>query len=346
MNQNIHREISGRGSIPFACFMELALQSYYENQKGIGRSGDFYTSVSVGPVFAELLALQFAEWTANLAQIQIVETGAHQGQFAADLLRWFRQWQPKLFACLQYIIVEPSATRRQWQQETLREFTGHVTWLAKFPAEVTGIIFTNELLDAMPVHRLCWHAAEKRWLEWHVVSDGENFIWQKAEPEKDLVLPEVHPDLQTVLPDGFIHETSPAAIAWWREAAQSLQSGKIITLDYGLTAEEFFQPERGRGTLRAYHRHRVSDDLLANPGEQDLTAHINFTAMQAAGESTGLKTEAFIQQSKFLTQIFEKTVKAPATFPVWNHARIKQFQTLTHPSHLGRFQVLIQTCKP
>ena len=343
MNQKIHHEILERGPIPFARFMELALNAYYECQKEIGRSGDFYTSVSVGPVFAELLAFQFAEWSQALGRVHIVEAAAHQGQFAADVLKWFQQWRPELFTSLQYIIVEPSAIRRQGQQETLREFTSKITWSENMPKDLTGIIFSNELLDAMPVHRLGWNAAEKRWQEWHVAYAGEEFRWQKIDPAKNLALPQVHPDLQTVLPENFIIEISPAAVEWWYQAAQSLRAGKLVTLDYGLTAEEQFQPEKGRGTLRAYRDHRLSDDLLANPGEQDLTAHVNFTAIQAAGESAGLQTTSYAPQARFLTKIFEKTLALPGQFPDWTPNRIKQFQTLTHPSHLGRFQTLVQS---
>ena len=111
------------------------------------------------------------------------------------------------------------------------------------------------------------------------------------------------------MPDGYTVETCPAAGNWWREAANVLERGKLMTIDYGLTAEELFSPDRMRGTLRAYFRHHASDDLLANVGEQDLTAHVNFSALQAAGESVGLRTEMFSTQSQFLTRILEKASK-------------------------------------
>ena len=111
------------------------------------------------------------------------------------------------------------------------------------------------------------------------------------------------------MPDGYTIEISPAAENWWREAAGVLERGKLMTIDYGLTADELFSPDRPRGTLRAYFRHHASDDLLANAGEQDLTAHVNFSAIQAAGESVGLRTEMFSTQSQFLTRILEKASK-------------------------------------
>jgi SAM-dependent MidA family methyltransferase len=148
--------------------------------------------------------------------------------------------------------------------------------------------------------------------------------------------------LEAVLPDGYTIEMSPAAENWWREAAGVLTRGKLLAIDYGFTTDEMFSPSRLRGTLRAYHRHRVTDDILANPGEQDLTAHVNFSACQKAGEAAGLTTESFTTQAKFLTQIL---AQAGGTFGEWNSSRTRQFQTLTHPEHFGRaFRVLVQQC--
>ena len=146
-----------------------------------------------------------------------------------------------------------------------------------------------------------------------------------------------------VLPDGYTIETCPAAESWWREAANVLGHGKLLTIDYGFTADELFSPSRPRGTLRAYFRHHASDDFLANVGEQDLTVHVNFSAIQAAGEFAGLRTEMFSTQSQFLTQILEKAAK-DNSLGAWTSTQARQFQTLTHPEHLGRaFRVLVQS---
>ena len=134
-----------------------------------------------------------------------------------------------------------------------------------------------------------------------------------------------------------------AAENWWRQAAGSLARGRLLAIDYGLTADELFSPARTQGTLRAYFRHHVSDDLLANPGEQDLTAHVNFSAIQQVGEAAGLTTESFQTQPQFLTRILEKAVR-DKSFGEWSARRTRQFQTLTHPEHLGRaFRVLLQS---
>jgi SAM-dependent MidA family methyltransferase len=238
----------------------------------------------------------------------------------------------------------------------LHEFSGKVRWfesLDSLPAEgVSGIIFSNELLDALPVHRLGWDASAQRWLEWTVTTKDGGFIYSKRPVSEgseltdsfSLTWPELSREFLEVLPDGFTTEVSPAATAWWRRAARALKTGHLLTIDYGLNAEEFFAPERKNGTLRAYRRHHSSSDLLRNIGEQDLTAHVNFTALTQTGEEVGLRTVALLSQTKFLMQIAEQTWQQGAPFREWSPEDVRQFQTLTHPEHLGRsFRVLIQS---
>jgi len=367
----IREEILKCGVIPFARFMELALYcpetGYYErNQDNVGRRGDFITSVSVGSLFGELLAFQFAEWLTEIIiqnePLKIIEAGAHDGRLAGDILNWLQKFRPELFAEIEYCILEPSPARRQWQQARLKPFA-NVRWITSLrDPQLTGILFSNELLDAFPVRRLGWEAKGKKWFEWGVALDGEKFAWARLErrlPAGDSASPppagrmpalqlpsailNLPSSLLDILPDGYIVEDSPAAANWWREAAQSLKRGKLLAIDYGYTADEQISPARLKGTLRAYQRHQVGDDLLAQPGEQDLTAHVNFSAIQAAGEETGLKTDAFCTQPQFLTRILSRAVKEEH-FTSLDPKQIRQFQTLTHPEHLGRaFRVLLQS---
>ena len=144
--------------------------------------------------------------------------------------------------------------------------------------------------------------------------DGDKFIWAKIPDPQSAIC---NPQLEAVLPDGYTIETSPAAENWWREAAGVLARGKLLAIDYGFTADEMFSPARTSGTLRAYFRHHVTDDLLANPGEQDLTAHVNFSAIQKAGEDAGLKTQFFGSQTKFLVDILAMAEK-DKSFGEWN----------------------------
>ncbi|HEX4350235.1 MAG TPA: SAM-dependent methyltransferase [Verrucomicrobiae bacterium] len=360
----IREEIRKSDVISFARFMELALYcpetGYYEAKKDIvGRRGDFITSVSVGSLFGELLAFQFAEWLGELPianyRLPIVEAGAHDGRLAADILSWLRAHRPGLFETVEYIIIEPSPSRQHWQKETLADFAGKVSWASQLSElknrqsaignqqSFGGIIFSNELLDAFPVHRYGWDAGNKSWFEWGVALEGENFCWVRIQPPASSLQGLCPSELENVLPDGYMIETSPAAGDWWREAAAILSRGKLLTIDYGHSEEEIFSPARTRGTLRAYHQHHVSDDLLANPGEQDLTAHVDFSAIQKAGEAAGLRTEQFCTQPQFLTRILQRAVTGK-TFASVDAKQVRQFQTLTHPEHLGRaFRVLVQS---
>ena len=372
----IRHEIVAHGVLPFSRFMELALYcpdyGFYEVKKdNPGRRGDFYTSVSVGELFGQLLAFQFSRWLeteigGRESPARIIEAGAHDGTLARDILAWLQLGRPELFERTQYCIVEPSARRRAWQEEKLETLAPHVRWFDNLQAVcrptpvhppstpgLSGVIFGNELLDAMPVRRFGWDAAVKQWFEWGVALEGEKFIWtriqkaevgsQRSEPNLPTALRHLPSDLLAVLPEGYTLEMSPAAENWWREAASVLEHGRLLTMDYGFDAGEWLSPGRLRGTLRAYFRHHVTDDLLANVGEQDLTAHVNFAEIQTAGEAAGLTTEIFSMQAHFLTRILDQAVR-DKSFGEWNASRTRQFQTLTHPEHLGRaFRVLVQS---
>ncbi len=373
--QTIAREVRQHGVLPFARFMELALYcplcGYYEQEAdNVGRRGDFFTSVSVGSLFGELLAFQFAEWLSAFGTrggpptdggIQVVEAGAHDGRLAQDIMGWLRLRRPDLFATLQYWIIEPSTRRQKWQRGRLREFQQQVRWfpdVASLLADhrvVNGIIFSNEFLDALPVRRLGWDARARTWFEWGVALAGDCFAWARlregdASPEMLVgllkgvgLLPSA--ELLAVLPDDFTVEVCPVASQWWHAAARLLaRHGKLVTFDYGLEADEFFAAPRQNGTLRAYRQHCVSGDVLADPGGQDLTAHVNFTALRFAGETCGLTTDRLSTQAQFLVAIAQQAWREPQRFGGWDAERLRQFKTLTHPEHLGRsFRVLVQS---
>ena len=322
----------------------------------MGKSGDYYTSVNVGNLFGELLAFKFAEWLGEIlipgGRLRIVEAGAHDGQLANDVLTWLREKRPRLFAQTEYCIIEPSSRRQTWQRDKLEKFAPRVSWfncwgsvrtsipdLESRKPGLSGIIFSNELLDAMPVHRLGWSATERKWFEWGVTLESDKFAWARI-PYQQLIVG--NQQLEAVLPDNYTIEISPDAENWWREAASVLKTGRLMTIDYGFTDEEMFLPGREKGTLRSYSHHHATNDLLTNAGEQDLTAHVNFSTIRKAGEASGLTTESFCQQSQFLTRILGETLE-DKTFGEWDSTRTRQFQTLTHPEHLGRpFRILVQ----
>lgn len=356
----IRSEIAAAGgAIPFSRFMERALYSprlgYYERPSCvIGRDGDFMTSVSVGPLFGELLASQFNAWAGQLTgtrgPFHIVESGAHDGRLAFDILASLQQLRPTFFERLAYVILEPSPAREARQRELLGRFAPHISWAtswAEVGQPVNGVIFANELLDAFPVVRLIWDPHALRWTEQGVTTGPTGFSWTgyrtvanwQAEEWLGQPLPA---ELLAVLPAGFTLDLAPGATAWWAEAARRLESGRLVTIDYALGADEMITPRHASGTLRGYRQHRVTTDVLDIPGSQDLTAHVNYTALTAAGAGAGLTTEFNSTQYRFLSELVMKPGISLSPSE-WTPARLRQFQTLTHPEHLGRaFRVLIQ----
>ena len=342
LTQLIHREIRRNGVISFEQFMELALYEpglgYYETQREVGKEGDFFTSVSVGTLFGELLAFQFAQWMEAIdGSIQLIEAGAHNGQLSCDILNTLKQWHPIIYEKVSVIIVEQSKQYQRWQAEALAEHEGKVEWRCQIPKQIRGIFFCNELLDAFPVQRLGWDVDGKTWFEWGIASEDERFVWRRMENLQ------IRFGCEEGLTDGYVTVQSTRREVFWIKVSSALRQGRVMTFDYGLESDAFFVPPRKDGTLRAYYRHQITDDLLARVGEQDLTSSVNFTAIRNAGESAGLKSEPMRAQEQFLMGIFEKTLKQPERFPEWTAKRRRQFQTLVHPEHLGRqFQVLQQ----
>jgi SAM-dependent MidA family methyltransferase len=177
------------------------------------------------------------------------------------------------------------------------------------------------------------------------IQDGRFAWWRSEGVDRNLLasLGEMEAVLEH-LPDGYVVEVSPAAESWWTTAARWLQAGLLFTCDYGMSAEDQLMPERTGGTLRAYHRHKISDKVLDMPGEQDLTAHVNFQAIIQAGEAEGLKTAQFQPQGRFLTRLVTEIPASHSFALPWDRARTRQFATLTHPDHLGQvFKVLVQS---
>lgn len=356
----IQEEIRRSGPISFARFMHLALYcptlGYYEtHDRTIGRSGDFFTSVSVGEVFGHVLGCQFAAWLNGLPgpDRHLVECGAHDGRLSHDLLSWIDRHAPDLPKSLSHWIVEPSPVRRERQRRTLGDFARQVRWVDRLEElpPVHGVIFSNELLDAFPVRVFRWQAAGGVWRELGVglepEAGGLGWHWletvtaatEREFREAGFVLP---PELLEVLPDGFQLELCPEAVDWWAKAGGRLARGYLVAFDYGMLAEELIRPERAQGTLRAYAKHQVRSELLADPGQQDLTAHVNFSAVISAGERAGLVTDGLSRQGECLVRWVQAAMQR-GELSDWNAGQLRQFQTLVHPAHLGHvFRALVQ----
>ena len=326
----IRDKISANGPQPFAWFMEQALyhpeHGYYSSDRAaIGRDGDYFTNVSVGPLFGQLLAIQFAEIWERLGKSRnftIVEQGAHHGEFARDVLGFLRRRCSDFFSATQYLIVEPFPKLQQRQAETLGEFGDRVEWRKSLDQvePFVGIHFSNELLDAMPVN-----LRNKQ-----VGLDGDRFVFVDG--------------ARGAAPNQSQHD-------WVAAVADRLKSGFVLTIDYGFSGAEF------RETVQVRARHRLLDSPFEEIGNADITAHINWSDIAAAGKKRGLGVAGFTDQHHFLTGILanlgrggspEPPANASPARTDWGQLRLpedfksqRQLQTLLHPEMLGRsFQVL------
>jgi SAM-dependent MidA family methyltransferase len=345
LTEILRARIAHDGPMPFLDFMDAALyhpeHGYYTSGRaGIGRGGDFFTSVSVGPLFGTLLARQFAEMWEHLGaprEFSIVEQGAHRGEFARDVLTALRANSPACFAATRYRIIEPSDALRSAQHATLGEFAAHWSPTLEALPAFTGVHFSNELLDAFPIHAVAWDG--ETWRETHVALDGERFVFT------DLAITSA--PLQAALaklppvPADYRTEINLAALAWIDTLSAKLQRGFVLVIDYGFPRADYYRPERTTGTLTGYARHRRVDDLLAAPGETDLTAHIDFTALAGRALAAGLRIGGFTDQHHFIVAL--GTLHFPASIPDTpaSQRELRAFKTLMHPQMMGRsFQIL------
>ena len=344
----IRDQIRRDGPISFARFMSLALfhpqLGYYASGRcAIGRGGDYFTSVSVGPLFGRLMASQFAEiWEAlgRPSDFVIVEQGAHQGEFAADVLEALKTQFPDFFAKVVYQIVEPFPILREAQAQALREFQTQICWVAELESisPFVGVHFSNELLDAMPVHLIAAaNNGEKR--EWQerlvdICDSGFGFI------TKPITDPRLRARL-TTLPDPpadeYQTEINLGALGWIETLAPKLERGVILIADYGLTRDQFYSPGRVTGTLQAYAKHRALPTCLEHIGECDLSSHVEWTSLAERAEELGLTIAGFADQHHFLTGLLsaDPNLASVAT------QKSRALQTLIHPEFLGtKFQFL------
>lgn len=344
----IRARIRESGPVSFAWFMEQALYhpelGYYSSGRtAIGRHGDYFTNVSVGPVFGWLMAAQFAEMWAALgrpAEFTIVEQGAHDGQFAHDLLTSAKDLGSAFSAALRYQIVEPFAALRARQAETLASFGERVRWSVSLEAlePFCGVHFSNELLDSMPVHVVRWNGSE--WLERCVGESGGEFSFVA----RTITSPELL-DTTRRLPhphaDDYITEIRLASRSWVDALAQRLTQGFVVAVDYGFAPGDFYAPHRTAGTLQCYAAHRVLPSPLEHVGEADLTAHVEWSSIAEDAELNGLPLLGFTDQHHFITGLLAHT-RGAALVENGDRKTQRGLQTLLHPGFLGmKFQFLV-----
>jgi len=345
--------IRAHGPITFAEYMEACLyhleHGYYAKADQEPRR-DYFTSVDVSPVFGRLLARQFREMWEQLGRpdpFWLVEAGAGGGALAKHVLDCAAESLGGFYAALRYVAVERSAPRRAAQAATLvsHAISGRVTYSAELPSQITqGCVFSNELLDAMPVHRVL---LENGILHELYVALGDDGFHERAGPLSSSALEEYFAEQRITLQNQQQAEACLEGCRWIEEVAGKLGRGFVLTIDYGHSARELFDERHMRGTLLAYSRHRASEDYFLAPGHQDLTAHVNFTAIENCGRRGGLARTGFTSQSNFLLALARHTQFEDLQSETMNEqqrARARLlFKTLIYPEGMGEtFQVLVQ----
>jgi SAM-dependent MidA family methyltransferase len=349
------------GRIPFARFMELALYhpawGYYRSPvRRPGRPGDFLTAPETHPFFGITLARQIAECWERLARphhFVVREYGSGIGALAWDIIAGLSNEAPECRAALQYRLVETNSHRLAQSIEGFMEgglgdvVRGEEIPPGSHPEPVTGVLIANEVADALPVHRLIWRDGHLR--EGWVVWSGDGFAEEEAELSQQAAAADPDEMLRhhgITLAEGDRIEISPAAAAWFASAAGGLQRGYAIVIDYGYPAAELYRAHRLAGTVRAHRGHTVSDDPFAHVGEQDLTAHVDFSALRRAGEDAGLTFGGQTNQGVFLASLdmgnllVSLGTDSQTSLPEYLAAQAATLR-LIDPGGMGRFGVLI-----
>jgi SAM-dependent MidA family methyltransferase len=370
--------------ITFAEFMDLALYhpqyGYYVAQtqplqEGMqaGIQSDFFTSPHLGADFGELLAEQFAQMWQLLDRpylFTLVEMGAGQGLIVQDVLRYLHRHHFECFEALEYIVIEKSLAMVAVQQERLQKLTrswGHLswkTWDEILPNSIIGCCFSNELVDAFPVHQI---AIANGILQEIYVAAGDLFTEAIAAPSTpklaeyfDLIGLEFPADRY---PQPYRSEVNLAALDWITTVADRLKTGYLLTIDYGYSAQRYYSPARSQGTLQCYYQHAHHSDPYRAIGRQDITAHVNFTALEKQGDRCGLQTVGFTQQALFLmalglgdriaalsheapSEMGERSLQpaSPETGSLQDILRRREsLHALMNPMGVGNFGVLVQS---
>jgi len=349
----IAQRIREHGPITVAEFMSLALyhptEGYYaRTARRTGRAGDFITSVDVGPLFGRLLARQFAEMWGVLKDspipdrqspsFDLVEAGAANGQLARDILDAAESDTPDFYAAIRLHLVEASPAARAVQRETLGRHAGKIAAASgRLPDSVHGIVYANELLDALPVHAVVM--TENGLREFFVDLEGERLVERIGQPST----PALQRYLEWVgatLQPGSRAEINLAALAWMTRACLGLHRGFLVLIDYGHPAGELYSPTHAGGTLATFTRH-VSEDprpeappWLASPGTRDITSHVDLTGIRQAAEDFGCRTLGMLDQTYFLLALAEPGSEAERGDPSDTKRRLA-LKTLVMPGGLG-----------
>ena len=308
LDQTIKQRIKNAGNfLPFDAFMQAALYEpglgYYESKIIFGAKGDFVTAADLGPWlslgFSDLI---FWAWQqmGEPEQWTLLEQGGGSGKLLVSTVNMISQFS--MLPPNRIISVEQSAQLRDSQRELFArhgfEIELHAS-LADLDALENIIVLNNELPDAFPVR--CFRWTDNKFFERGVVSGPNGFAWQDADqPLTDG--PDIARELLDAMPDGYFSEWNPNLAGWQQNLSNVVQSGFVFCVDYGYSQQEYYRPGRVEGSLLAHVKQQVNEDVLANPGEQDITAHIDFTALKQAGEAVGFESLLWMSQGGWLAQ--------------------------------------------
>ncbi|MGY1410654.1 class I SAM-dependent methyltransferase [Luteimonas sp. A611] len=342
------------GAIPFWRFMELALYApglgyYSAGATKFGAAGDFVTAPELGPLFAECVATALAPALRYCGEAAcFLEIGAGSGRFAGDAIAQLLELEAMP---ARYAILEPSADLRERQRAHLAqtlpaEAFARVEWLdGPLPDDWSGVLFANEVLDALPTPRFSLQGGEV--FEEHVALDGDRFCRtdRPADAMLSAAVRHVERQLDAPFADGHRAELLPQLPYWLQAVAGGMQSGAMLFVDYGYPRREYYDPRRRDGTLRAFHRHRMVEDVFARLGLQDITASVDFTALAEAGTGAGFELAGYCSQASFLIgNGLEQRLLAHEAHAADEAARYglrQQAKALTIPGGMGeRFQVM------
>jgi SAM-dependent MidA family methyltransferase len=353
--------------ITFADFMDMVLyhpeEGYYTSKDAvIGPEGDFITSAHLGHDFGELLAVQFAEMWQQLGKpipFHLVEMGAGQGLIAADVLAYLEHHHPDCFESLSYQIIEKSDALRRTQQRRLERWQGHITWTtldAITDGSITGCLFSNELVDALPVHLVEQTEAGLQEVYVTLANVPEASLKEVLAPPSTSGLVDYFSLIDIDFADpqypwGYRTEVHLAALDWMKTITAKLRRGYVVTIDYGYPADRYYSRARSQGTLQCYYQHAHHNDPYQHLGYQDITAHVNFTALERQGEQCGLNTVGTTQQAMFLMALgLGERLNALAQIQETNTdtlnlviQRRDTLHQLINPMGLGNFIVLVQS---
>lgn len=334
------------------CLYTPGLGYYSAGARKFGRDGDFITAPEISPLFARCLANHCAVSLKQIANGSIIEFGAGTGSLAADLLLALEQQQS---LPSQYLILEISADLKQRQQEWLATRCPHllslVHWLERLPAEpVAGIVIANEVLDAMPVHRFQVYREQisEYYVGYQEQEETNPFVWQLEPPSSKKLQASINAIKNTYLgdmkeADEYTSEINLALGPWLQSIANFLTKGEVLLIDYGFGGKEYYHPERNQGTLMCHYRHRAHDNPLILPGLQDITAHIDFTAVAECATDCGFQVAGYTNQANFLIDC-GIALMAQADTDREQLAVNSQIKLLTLPSEMGElFKVMALT---